>query len=322
MRVLVIGGTTFIGREIVARLVARGHDVAVLHRRGDHDLGPDVRNVQADRSDLPALASALRRERPEAVFDIAYDWEKGTTAAEVEAAARSCGDRLERYVYMSSVAAYGAGLNHREGDRLAPDDYPRAYAAHKASSERALFRMHEESGFPVVTFRPPYVYGPFQPFYREPFFWDRLRDGRPIVLPDGGDALMQWVYVADLAEACVRSIEVRGVSGQAFNIAHEPITQRGFVELLALVAGAEPELVAVPRDTILAAGGQLSGERLYFGELLDQPSMTERVEKAPRLLGVALTPFETALRETFMWYQAQPRQAIDYGFEDRVLAPR
>lgn len=322
MRVLVIGGTTFIGREIVNRLVTRGHEVAVLHRRRDHDLGPGVRNVQADRGDIPTLAAALGRERPEAVFDIAYDWDKGTTGPEVEAAARSCGDRLERYVFMSSVAAYGPGFDHPEDDPLVSDDHERAYAAHKASSERALFRMHDDSGFPVVVFRPPYVYGPFQPFYREPFFWDRLCEGRPIILPNGGDRLMQWVYVADLAEACVRAIEVPGISGQAFNIAHEPITQRGFVELLALVAGAEPELVAIPRDRIHVAGGQLSGERMYFGELLDQPSVTEHVEKAPRVLGVALPPFETALRETFAWYQAQPRRPIDYRFEDHLLALR
>lgn len=322
MRVLVIGGTTFIGREIVNRLLQRRHDVAVLHRRADHDLGPGVRNIQADRSDLPTLAAALQRERPEAVFDIAYDWEKGTTASEVEAAARSCGDGLERYVYMSSIAAYGPGLDHRESDPLVSDDYPRAYAAHKASSERALFRMHEETGFPAVTFRPPYVHGPFQPFYREQFFWDRLRDGRPIILPDGGGTPMQWVYVADLAEACVRAIDAPGVSGQAFNLAHEPTTQRGFVELLARVAATEPTLVAVPRKQIQAMGGQLSGEHMYFGEALDQPPITEHVEKAPRLLGIEPTPFENALRESYAWYRTQPRRRIDYGFEDRLLAQR
>jgi 2'-hydroxyisoflavone reductase len=52
MRILVIGGTQFMGREIVRRLVARGHDVSVLHRRDRHDLGPEVRNLQADRGDL------------------------------------------------------------------------------------------------------------------------------------------------------------------------------------------------------------------------------------------------------------------------------
>jgi len=320
VRVLVIGGTTFIGWEIVQRLAARGHDVAVLHRRDHHDLGPSIRNVQADRGDLAALAAALCRERPEAVFDIAYDWETGTTAADVEAAARACGDRVQRYVFMSSIAAYGPGLDWREADPLVAEDDPRAYAAHKASSERALFRMHEETGFPVVTFRPPYVYGPRQPFYREQFFWDRLRDERPIVLPDGGGAAMQWVYVSDLAEACVRALEVPGAVGQAFNIAHEPTTQRGFVELLARVAGVEPALVAVPRERIQAADGQLTGKRMYFGEYLDRPSMTERVEKATRILGVVPTPFQTALRATFESYRGQPRGRIDYSFEEALLA--
>ncbi len=109
MRTLVIGGTLFIGREIVQRLARRGHDVTVLHRRERHDLGPAIRNIKADRSDLTAISRVLREGRYDAVFDLAYDWEKGTTAEQVEAAARSCGDRLQRYVFMSSVAAYGPG---------------------------------------------------------------------------------------------------------------------------------------------------------------------------------------------------------------------
>ena len=88
--------------------------------------------------------------------------------------------------------------------------------------------------------RPPFVHGPRQPFYREQFFWDRLRDGRPVVLPDGGAAPMQWAYVADVAEACVRSMEVAEAAGEAFNVAHvERTTQRTFVEALARVAGRE-----------------------------------------------------------------------------------
>lgn len=320
MQVLIIGGTVFIGRAIVERLVARGHEVTVLHRRATHDLGPAVRNVQADRGDHSALAAALRRERPEAVFDVAYDWKNDTTAQDVEAAARSCGDRLHRYVFISSVSVYGSGFDHVETDPLVGDDYPRPYAAHKAASERVLFRMHEESGFPVTTFRPPYVHGPHQGFYREQFFWDRLQDGRPIVLPDGGSALMQWVAVSDLAEVCARAIEVPAAAGQAFNIAHEPITQRGFVELLARMADIEPVLVPVPRSHIQALGGELFGERLYFGEGLDHPSMTERVEKVTRILGVVPARFETALRATFEWYRARPRRRSDYAWEDRLLA--
>ena len=324
MRLLVIGGTLFIGRAIVDRLVTRGHEVSVLHRRDRHDLGPQIKNLQADRSDLPAVSRVLREGRFDNVFDVAYDWEKGTTAAQVEAAARSCGDTLRRYVFVSSVAAYGPGFDHRESAALVPDDYPNPYAQHKASSERALFRLHADSGFPVTTFRPPFVHGPRQPFYREQFFWDRLRDGRPIILPDGGDAPMQWVFVSDLAEACVRAIEVPEAAGEAFNIAHvEPLTQRSFVEALARVAGVAPTFAPIPRSTIHAAGGQpLMGGNLYFGEILDIPPHTSAIEKANRVLGVAPTSLQAALAAGFAWYEAQPRRQVDYRFEDRLLDAR
>ena len=321
MRVLVIGGTMFIGREIVQKLVKRGHDVTVLHRRDHHDLGPQIRNAQADRADLPALSRVLRDGRFEAVFDIAYDWQKGTTASQVEAAARSCGDQLHRYVFMSSIAAYGPGIDHRESDRLVPDDSPNPYAQHKATSERALFRMHAGSGFPAATFRPPFVHGPRQPFYREQFFWDRMRDGRPIALPDGGGSPIQWVFVSDLAEACVRAIEVPEAAGEAFNIAHpEPLTQRSFVDALARVAGVTPRFVPIPRTAIQEAGGNAFAGNLYFGEYLDLPPHTSVIEKAPRVLGVTPSTLDSALRASFEWYQAQPRRQVDYSFEDRLLA--
>jgi len=320
MRAVVIGGMQFMGRRIVELLLERSDDVAVLHRRAAHDLGSRVKNLQADRADLPRVTELLRREKPDAVFDLVYDWAEGTPASHVEAAARACGDTLQRYVYMSSIAAYPQGLDHREDDELAPDDSPDRYVQHKASAERVLFRMHRDSGFPVVTFRPPFVHGPRQLLYREQFFWDRLIDGRPIVLPDGGETRMQWVFTNDIAKACVRAIEVPEAAGQAFNMAHvEPLTQRTFVEALARLAGVSPQFVSVPRPVIAAAGGQLVGDSMYFGEYLDLPPRTSVIEKAPRVLGVTPTPLDDALRESFAWYQTQPRRRGSYEFEDRLL---
>ena len=189
-----------------------------------------------------------------------------------------------------------------------------------AAWERRLFALHAKSGFPVSTFRPVFVHGPRQPFYREQFFWDRLLDRRPIILPDAGLAATQWVFVADVAEACVRAMTRPEAVGQAFNLGHvEPMTQRSFVEALARVAGCEPELVSVPRATITAAGGQLVGENLYFGEYLDLPPHTVNLDKARQLLGIVPTPLETAFQLGFEWYTAQPRRPSDYAFEDRLL---
>jgi nucleoside-diphosphate-sugar epimerase len=321
MRVLVIGGMVFMGRELVQRLVGRGDDVTVLHRRDHHDLGSDVHNVRADRGDITAIQRVLREGRYDAIFDLVYDWQNGTSAAQVEAAAAAAGDQLRRYVFMSSIAAYGPGLDHREHERLVPDDFPNPYARDKAASERALFRLQSERGVAVSTFRPPFVHGPRQPFYREQFFWDRLRAGRPILLADGGTAPIQWAFVSDVAEACVRALDVPAAAGEAFNVAHvEVLTQREWVELLGRVAGVKPTLVSMPRADIHAAGGHPFMGNLYFGEFLDIPPHTEVIEKSSRVLGFMPTPIDTAFTAGYQWYLSQPARQIDYSFEDSLLA--
>ncbi len=83
----------------------------------------------ADRNDAESLREALSGRRFEVVFDNVYDWDRGTTAEQVEATVRACGDRVMRYIFLSSVAAYGDGLNHKESDPLAPDYHAQALCA-------------------------------------------------------------------------------------------------------------------------------------------------------------------------------------------------
>jgi len=310
----------FIGRLLVEELVKAGHDVAILHRKPKHDFGRKVENLMGDRNDAASITEALAGRRYEAVYDIAYDWERGTTAQQVEATVRACGaERLNRYIFMSSVAAYGDGLNHKESDPLAPDYHANPYIRNKAGSERLLFRM---GGLPLVTFRPPFVYGPRQPFYREQFFWDRLRAGRPIMIPGDGHRLMQFVYVTDLVQALVRSLTEARAVGEAFNIADpKPITQVEFAEKLAKAAGLDANLVRVPRDVIAQAGGNAMDEPYYFGEYLDLPPITENIGKVTRVLKMKLTPFDVGLKETFKWYTRNHRpRSSGFDFDDKVLA--
>jgi nucleoside-diphosphate-sugar epimerase len=130
---------------------------------------------------------------------------------------------------------------------------------------------------------------------------------------------MQWAFVDDVAEVCVRALEVPEAAGEAFNIAHEPVSQREFVERLASVAGVTPRFVTMPRAAIGAAGGQLMGPDIYFGDYLDLPPHTEVVEKAPRMLGVSPTPFDTALGTSFVWYRAQPTRSVEDAFDQRLM---
>jgi 2'-hydroxyisoflavone reductase len=323
MKVLVIGGTLFVGRALVAALVKSGHEVTVLHRKPGHDLGKRVRELIADRNDIDSMKGSLAGARFEVVFDNVYDWQRGTTAAQVEATAKLVCDRLVRYVFMSSVAAYGDGLNHHEGDALAPDNHPDAYVRNKAMSERALFRMHQRNGFPVVTMRPPFIYGPGNPFYREAFFWDRLRDNRPIILPGDGRRLMQFAYVHDLVDVCVKAIGEPHTIGNAFNIANpRPITQLEVVQALAEAAGKTPQFVRIPRARILQAGGHPMGpHNLYFGVYYDLPAITQVINKAQRVLKLKPTPFNEGLKESYKWYlRHHEKDPSNYPFEDKLIA--
>jgi len=322
MNCLVIGGTQFIGRLMVAELLKQGHGVTVLHRRPRHDLGRRVKNIVADRNDGTALKSALAGKNFDVVFDNVYDWERGTTAAQVEATVRATANNLHRYIFMSSVAAYGDGLNHHEGDALAPDDAAELYVRNKAMSERALFRLHQRIGLPVVTLRPPYIYGPSNPFYREAYFWDRLRANRSIILPGDGRRLMQFVYVKDLVKAALKAMDEPNAIGHAFNIANaRPLSQMEVVEALAKACKKPVKFVRIPREYILRAGGHPMGPKLYFGFYLDNPPITQVTAKAQRVLKFKPADFATGLKETYKWYLRHNHSGKrDYEFEDKLLA--
>jgi len=322
-RILVIGGTHFIGKLLVSELLKAGHEVHILHRKQRQPFGKRVHNLVADRNNAASVQKAVGATRFDVVFDTAYDWERGTTGAEVADTAQIFDGKVGRYIFMSSVAAYGDGLNHHEGDALAPDDHPNAYARNKAMSERALFRLHQRTGFPIITLRPPFVYGAGNPFYREAFFWDRFRASRPVIVPSDGHRLMQFIYVKDLVELAIRAMELRSTVGHAFNTANpRAITQHELVMHLARAAGVkDPQLVSMPRELIQRAGGQLMGEKLYFGSYYDLPAITQIITKAQRMLSFKPVDFDVGLKATYRAYlkkRGYPKP--DYTFEDELLS--
>lgn len=288
-KALVIGGTLFIGRVLVAKLKARGYEVSILSRSS---------GIRADRNDPDQVRRALDGLRFDLVFDNVYDWERGTTAEQVAATAEAClHDGLRRYVFMSSVAAYGEeGEQVRyEDSPLAPDDYRLVYSRHKGMSERALFAM---PGLPVSTLRPPFVYGPGNPFHREAFFWERL--GQRILIPGRGERTMQFIHVEDLAEIAILAAEHPEAAGLAFNAANpDAVTQEEFVDALgvaAAVGGGAFEKVFVPREDLPAGA---------FGEYLDLPPIPQDTTRVRELLRFTPRSFAEGLRQTYLWWRSQ-----------------
>jgi len=321
-RALVIGGTLFIGRALVDQLLARGDDVVVMHRGTGTPFGPRVGEIQCDRNDAIAVRAALNGSTFDVVYDNVYDWQRGTSADQVSAAAAAASsEHLRRYVFTSSVAVYGEGGEYDEEASLVPSDYPNPYSAQKAESERALFEAHRRNGLPVTTLRPTFIYGPHNPFDREAFFWDRLLAGRPIMVPEDGSRTMQWVHVRDVARAAVLAVDDGHAIGRAYNLAsYPPITQLEYVQLLAHIAGKQANVVHIPREAIQRFGGQLFFSPYYFGVYLDIPSITVRSDRARSELGLQLTPLEDGLRETYRWYQQQARPQPDFSWEDHLLS--
>ncbi len=322
-RVLVIGGTQLIGRALVEQLLQRGDDVVLMHRGSTTPFGDRVRAIQCDRNDTGAVQAALAGERFDVVYDNVYDWQRGTTPEQVIAAVRATAAGLSRYVFTSSVAVYPTGGVYAEDAPLVPEDHPDVYGAQKANTERALFALHQSDGVPVCTLRPAFIYGPNNAFDREAFFFDRIRDGRPIIIPDDGQATMQWVSAHDVARAAILAATHDIAIGQAYNLGnYPPITQLDFVHLLARAAGRDVQVVHVPRSRIQQLGGSLMQPPNYFGVYLDIPAITVNPARVSEQLGLALTPLEDGMRETYAWHVQQPPAARDYSWEDALLSNR
>ncbi len=322
-RVLVIGGTLFIGQALVARLLERGDDVTILHRSRHNPFAGRAREIHCDRNDTAAVAKAVKGGY-DLVFDNVYDWQRGTTGDQVLAAAAACGDNLRRYVFVSSCAAYGGGLDREEDAPLATPDCADIYCRNKADSERALLGLFAERGVPTATLRPPFVYGPRNPFYREAFFWDRLTAGRPILVPGDGSRLMHFVFVRDLVDAALLAAETPVAAGRAYNVAHvRPVRQDEFVRMLGEAAGIEPDLRYIPRETAQALGGQVFQPPYYFGQYFDMPPITLDVTRAREELGFEPVSLADGLRQTWQWYSGADgtlRDPPDFSFDDIALA--
>jgi nucleoside-diphosphate-sugar epimerase len=120
----------------------------------------------------------------------------------------------------------------------------------------------------------------------------------------------------------MRAIDEPGAVGHAFNIANpRPVTQLELVQMLAQVAGKPLNVVRLPRQRIIQAGGHPMGPHLYFGVYFDMPPITQVITKAQRVLKFKPTDFVEGLKETYRWYlRHHEKNTSNYAFEDKLIA--
>lgn len=231
MRILVMGGTRFIGVYLTQMLVEQGHEV-VLFNRGNKPAPLDsVQQIHGDRTDAEQLKTQLASETFDAIFD-----NNGRELSDTQPLAEMFQGRIQHFIYMSSAGVYlkSDQMPHLEGDAIDP----KSRHLGKFNTETELARL----GLPWTSIRPTYIYGPQNYNDLEAWFFDRIVRNRPILIPGNGFHITQFGHVKDLAKAMIAVLGNQKAIGQVYNISGERyVTFDGLARACAVAAGKSPE---------------------------------------------------------------------------------
>jgi len=318
MRILFVGGTGNISSACVQVLAERGADLTVLNRGLSGALPDGVRRIVADIRDPRAYADAVRGER----FDVVVQWmafvpEHVRRDLELFAGA-------SQYVFISSATVYEkpspcfplveeAPLGNRSWQ----------YARDKLACEELL----RESGAPFTIVRPSYTYGgTWIPTAMEGVGWtvvDRLRRGRPVIVPGDGTSVWTLTHASDLARAFAGLLGREDAIGEAFHItSDEVLTWSQIAATIAEAAGFEPRIAAVSSELMARVepdfGPGLLGDKAH--------SLAFDNSKIKRLVPgwQAEVPLAEGVARSLAWFEEDPaRQIVDAALDvrlDRILA--
>jgi 2'-hydroxyisoflavone reductase len=307
MRILMLGGTGFVGRAVVEDALSRGHDVTIFSRgRSGAALFPQVPRLVGDREtdDYSALAAGS--------WDAVVD-SSGYVPRHVDNAMDALGDRVGRYVFVSSHAVYersGVGPGSTEDTpRRAPvrdteELFEETYGPLKVACEDDVQARFGERASIV---RPGKVAGPHDPQNGLTYYVRRAAAGGRLALPGRPEQPVQLIDSRDAARLMVRLIE--DGRGGVFNAVGpaETLTMADVIQLCARVAGTEVEIVPVPEQD--AQGS--------FFPLIRDPEDWHRMQRDPAravAAGMPQTPFATTVADVLAWDRERGLPPLPFGF--------
>ncbi|MGI9537838.1 MAG: NAD-dependent epimerase/dehydratase family protein [Desulfocapsaceae bacterium] len=267
MKVLVLGGTGVISREIVKLLIETGHEVT-LYNRGSRvlSLTGEVRQIIGDRSDRKEFESSMRREKFDAVIDMVCFNE--ADARSTVSAFRDSGAHI---VICSSVAAYKRpykSVPTVESEESLFDDPVFSYAFEKAEVERYLNGEFYKHRLPVTMIRPSLTFGPGAAnmgVLRQNYgIIDRIRRGRPLVMFGDGSTPFSFTFTPDLAKAFVGVLGNPNTYGEAYHACSEERCRWEDLYLeFSRVLDLEVDIVHIPSSLLVAADPDLFSHLLF-----------------------------------------------------------
>ena len=321
MRILLTGGTGFVGGHVAERLAASGHRVRAL-TRGRDDGGvlagagaEPVRGTLEDPASLRAavegveavlhLAGLIRARRPSDYHEV----NAGGTLRLLQACAESR-PRPRRFVLVSSLGAQGpsrTGRPLREEDEAHP-------VSHYGWSKRRGERIARSFGdrMEVVVVRPPAVYGPRD---RESLAFYRIAAAGLLPRLSGRDLRLVLVHVADLAEGIAAATTVPSAAGGVYHLCHPEVVELGgMLGVMARAAGREGRTLSLPRGLLRGAAfvseqvatllGRIPALSLDKAREISAPAWVADPSAARRDLGwEARIPADEGIPATAHWYR-------------------
>ncbi|MEB3249716.1 MAG: NAD-dependent epimerase/dehydratase family protein [Merismopediaceae bacterium] len=242
MRILIMGGTRFIGVYLTKTLVAQGHEVVLFNRGKKAPPLPNLQQIHGDRTDAAQLTETLKHEKFDAIFD-----NNGRELSDTKPLVDLFKDQVKHFVYVSSAGVYlkSDQMPHQEGDAVD------LKSRHKGKLETESYLA--DSDIPWTSIRPVYIYGPQNYNDLEAWFFDRIVRDRPIPIPSHGQHLTQLGHGQDLAEAMAAVLGNEKAIGQIYNVSGERyVTFDGLAKACAIAAGKNPDELSLihynPKD--------------------------------------------------------------------------
>jgi 2'-hydroxyisoflavone reductase len=315
MKLLILGGTRFVGRHLVAAAVARDHEVT-LFNRGTHQT-ENFANVETIHGDRNRDLGKLKERRWDAVIDTS-----GYLPRTVRASAEVLSDSVDRYVFVSSVSAYAdlsvvglketdplAGLTAEQLEEANAIDssgqasaitYGKMYGGLKALCEQTL-----DEALPgrVLHIRPGLIVGPYDYSDRFTYWVLRVARGGQVLAPGRPDRYVQFIDARDLAEWIVTMIERKETGVYNANGLPHTVTMENVLDECKVVSASDASFTWVDEDFLLQEKVVPWSEvPLWMPEAAShlQALMFINVDKAVAA-GLTFRPLKETVRDTLTW---------------------
>ena len=223
MKILVMGGTRFVGKSLVGKLLSENHDIDIFTR--GNKVNPEKTNlIKGDRNKLESIVK-LRNKKYDVVYDIS-----GRELEQTKLLIENVADSFQRYIYVSSAGVYSENyeLPLSEDSPLDPQ------SRHKGKFETENWLIEQK--IPFTSFRPTYIYGPGNYNKIENWFFERLFHLKRIPIPGDGTLITQLGHVSDLSDVMIKCLDFEISKNCIYNCSGEKgVTIKGLIYMLSLI---------------------------------------------------------------------------------------